>query len=51
MTGPAAGSLTRREGGCVGHDAGVAMHKDQLALDVGTMRRLVDEQFPGAAGA
>ncbi len=27
-------------------DAGVAMHKDQLALDVGTVRRLVDEQFP-----
>jgi aminoglycoside phosphotransferase (APT) family kinase protein len=22
------------------------MHKDQLALDVGTVRRLVDEQFP-----
>ena len=25
---------------------GVAMHKDQLALDVGAVRRLVDEQFP-----
>ncbi len=30
----------------MGHDAGVAMHKDQLAVDVGTVRRLVDEQFP-----
>jgi hypothetical protein len=28
--------------GCVGHNAGVAMHKDQLALDAGTVRRLAE---------
>jgi aminoglycoside phosphotransferase (APT) family kinase protein len=44
---PVAGWLANwRGGGGVEHDAGVAIHKDQLALDVGTVRRLVDEQFP-----
>lgn len=27
-------------------DAGVAMHRDQLAVDVSTVRRLIDQQFP-----